>query len=175
MSQGGRSKLGRVALGLAALGLVAVLIGVGLLLWLRWPGQSIPSEPPPDVQASPRGWQIRYNATLSLAVRGSKKVRLDLLQEMLDENIQLKNFRLKTPGGTRDVPDEAGARRTVLNTLKAIAEWHKKLDVAKAYTSDEDKKDLEKVYAAIDRLADKSTNPVLRTEAERTRILLKRS
>jgi hypothetical protein len=171
MSQGGLlSKRGLVPLGLAAL-----VLGVGLLLWLRWPGQTIPDEPPADVKASPRGWQIRYNATLSLAARGSKKVRLDLLQEMLDENVQLKNFRLKTRGNTRDVPDEAGARRTVLNTLKAIAEWHQKLDVARAYTSQEDKKDLEKVYAAIDRLADKGTNPVLRTEAERTRILLKRS
>jgi hypothetical protein len=171
MSQGGFLSKGR----LVPLGLAALVVAVGLFIWLRWPGPGTPTEPPANVQPSPRGWQIRYNATLSLAIKGSKKVPLDILQEMLDENVQLKNFRLKKKSGP-DVADETAARQTVLNTLKAIVEWHKKLDVAKAYaSSDEDKKDLEKVYAAIDHLADKSPNPVLRTEAERTRILLKRS
>jgi hypothetical protein len=85
--------------------------------------------------------------------------------EMLDENKQLKNFRLKLKDG-RDVPDEAGARKTLINTLRAVAEWHRKLDVAKAFGPDY--KPLQKLHAAIDNLAANGSNRVVRLEARRT-------
>jgi hypothetical protein len=153
-------------------GVTALLVGVVVLIYVRWPGAQIPAEPPADVKPSPKGWQIRYNANLALAVKGSKQVRLDLLREMLDEQKQLKNFRVRLQSG-QEVPDETGARRTVLNTLKAIAEWHQKLDVVKALGADNQA--LAKVYGAIDDLAQNSPNIVVRQEAERTRQALHRS
>lgn len=148
---------------------IAGLVGVAFLAWSRWPGQTIPTEPPSSVKPSRKGWQIRYNATLSLAVKGSAQVPLTELAEMLDENVQLKNFRVQLKNG-QDVPDEMGARKTILNALKAITEWHKKLDVAKAYSRQPAK--LRRVYAALKTLAEDSPNSVLRQEARRTRLLL---
>jgi hypothetical protein len=150
-------------------GLLVLLLGAAALVWYRWPSQAAPVEPPASVRPSPRGWQVRYNANLSLAVKGSKKVRLDLLTEMLDENKQLKNFRVQLKSG-QDVPDESGARKTILNTLRAITEWHKKLDVVKAYGRDNPQ--LRKVYAALKTLAEDSPNAVVRQEAKRTRLAL---
>lgn len=151
--------------------LVGGLGAVVLIAWLRGSGQSIPAEPPKSVRPSPRGWQIRYNATLALCVKGSKQVPLKELLDMLDENKQLKNFRVKLKSG-QDVPDEAGARKTVLNALKAIGEWHQKLDVIKAYGRDNPS--LRKIYGAIADLAENSPNPVIRQEAERTRLALRK-
>jgi hypothetical protein len=146
-------------------GLVAALAAVVAVIWLRWPGQTLPPEPPGDLRPSARGWKIRYNANVSLAAIGSDKVRLDLLREMLDENQQLVNFRVKLQNG-KDVPDENGARSAILTTLRAITEWHKKRDVRQAYRADRDK--LDKVYAAIAALAEKSPNPVVQSAAKRT-------
>jgi hypothetical protein len=151
--------------------LVGGLLAVAVIAFLRSSGSPVPTEPPASVRPSPRGWQIRYNATLALCVKGSKHVPLGELLEMLDENKQLRNFRVKQSDG-HDVPDETGARKTVLNALKAVAAWHEKLDVPKAYGPDNQK--LKKVYAAITNLADHSPNPVVRQEAERTRRLLRR-
>jgi hypothetical protein len=148
---------------------VAVLAGSLVLLgfvWWRWPGQGVPHEPPASVKPSLKGWQIRYNATLALCVRGSKKVPLDVLGEMLDENKQLKNFRVKVKAG-QDVPDENSARKTILNALKAITAWHEKLDVPGAYGADNPS--LKKLYASIDELAKNSPNAVVRTEALRAK------
>jgi hypothetical protein len=94
-------------------------------------------------QASP-GWEVRYNAAASLARRGSDKaldesVRATLL-EMLDEEQQLRNFPVKDEKGVvkkdkegRTTPDVSAAQLTVVTTLKALAELHKRrpeLDLA---------------------------------------------
>jgi hypothetical protein len=155
---------GLVKRGLLVLGLIAVLAGVVLFVMFRRPGQALPDEPPEGVTASPKGWEVRYNATLGLARRGSGKVRLDVLAEMLDEHKQMKNFRAKVKGGP-DVPDEAAARATVLSALKAIIEWHEKGGNSVTGVS---KQELEALYGALDRLT-RSPNLVVRTEAERTR------
>src|SRR5262249_50761182 len=152
------------------LALIGAVAGAVLLVWLRRPDQAIPQEPPGNVTASPQGWEIRYNATLTLLHPGSPKVRLPVLLEMLDRPKQMKNFRAKLKDG-RDVPNEAAARSAIISTLKAVVEWHQKLDVAKSLGADSER--LQEVYAAIDRLAD-SPNLVLRTEAERTRKSLNR-
>lgn len=120
---------------------------------------------------SPRGWEIRYNAALTLARRGSAETPLDTLAEMLDEQRQMYNFRAQLKDG-RNVPDEAAARRTVLNALKAITDWHRQGEVVQKVPSR--RADLERVYAAIDLLTH-SANNVLRTEAEKTRKALGRS
>jgi hypothetical protein len=108
------------------------------------------------------GLEIRYNAAAALARRGSERVRLDMLREMLDEPAQLQNFRMKRPNG-QDAPDEAAARSTVLTALKAVAELHRRRP----------DRDLSALYPSLDALA-ASSNAALRTEAERTSIVLGR-
>jgi hypothetical protein len=106
-----------------------------------------------------------------LLVKGSQRIPFKNTLEMLDENTQLKNFRVKLKNG-QDVPDETGARKTILNTLKAVAEWHKKQgDKAKASKNT----GWSKVYTAIKNLAENSPNAVVRTEALRTEQALSRS
>jgi hypothetical protein len=119
---------------------------------------------------SARGWEIRYNATLALAYRGDPEVRLDVLREMLDEQRQLRNFRTALKDG-RDVPDEVAARRTVLNALKAVRDWHKDPKAVRAVGKDNPQ--LQRLYAAIDKLVD-NPNRVLSAEAQETRLALKK-
>jgi hypothetical protein len=124
-------------------------------------GQTLPSTP---------GWEVRYNAAIALARRGSARVPFDLLAEMLDEDRQMKNFRARLKDG-REVPDEAAARRTVLSTLKAFAEWHTHPQAVQAVGPSDP--GLQRVYAAIDKLT-QSPNRVVRTEAANTRLSLKK-
>src|SRR5271170_5306195 len=77
--------------GLLLFGLVAVIAAVVLLLLVRWPSQATGQAPPEGVTPSSPGWEIRYQATVTLARRGSAKVPLDTLCEMLNENQQLRN------------------------------------------------------------------------------------
>jgi hypothetical protein len=114
------------------------------------------------------GWEIRYNATVTLARRGSPQLPLDILAEMLDEGQQMKNFRARLQDG-REVPDETAARRTVLQALKAVLEWHKHASALRAVGPDHP--GLQKVHAAIVRLT-QSPNLVVKTEAENTRLAL---
>jgi hypothetical protein len=125
----------------------------------------------PATEQGPRnapGFEIRYNATIALAHMGSDhiKERLDILQEMLDEQQQLRSFRQRIVDGkllpeNEAPPDPVAARTAVEAALKAIAELHrKKPDL-----------DLSSLLPAIEKLT-KSDNAVLRTEAERTRLVL---
>jgi hypothetical protein len=111
---------------------------------------------------SVRGLEIRYNAAAALARRGSDRVRLDVLGEMLDEPAQLQNFRTKLKDG-REVADETAARNTVVTALKAVAELHRRRP----------DRDLSALYPAVDALAAHG-NAVVRAEAERTRVALGR-
>src|SRR5262245_54403611 len=94
--------------------------------------------------ASAPGWEVRYNAAAALARRGSDKaldesVRNTLL-EMLDEEQQLRNFPVKDEKGVvrkdkegRTAPDAAAAQLTVISTLRALTELHRRrpeLDLA---------------------------------------------
>lgn len=139
-----------------------VLVGAAVGVWQRWPQAEVPAPGPgPQVAPSPPGWEIRYNATLALARRGSDKVRLDVLSEILDEDKQMRNFRVKLKDGT-EVPDESAARTIILSALKAVAELHAKRPSL----------DLSPLSPAIDKLAE-SPVVMLRAEADRTRIALK--
>jgi hypothetical protein len=184
--------------GLLLLGLMTVLAGVVLFVLLRRPAQELPvrqgrvewlavlavapQTPFPANLAwtslpalasglpSSRGWEIRYNATLALARKGSPRVPLGVLREMLDEDQQMRNFQATLPGG-QQVTDESAARRTVLNALNAVVLWHRHPDAVRAIGPDTPQ--LRKLYDAIDRLA-QSPNLVVRTEAENTRKALGR-
>jgi hypothetical protein len=183
--------------GLVLFALLAALAGVVLYALFGQPGQEVPKEalrlepvvlvigtssaPLPavlpwaglyhlgDMLPSTKGWEIRYNATLALARRGSPHVRLDVLREMLDETRQLRNFRTQLQDG-RDVPDETAARRTVVNALQAFRQWYKHKDAVEAVGSDN--LDLQLIKAAIAKLAE-DPNPVVRAEARETQLTVR--
>jgi hypothetical protein len=106
-----------IALGAAlALGLVA------LLLWFPpWSKASSHTTGRP----SGDGWQIRYNATLALARRGSEATRLDILEEMLDGPTQLANFSNKLANG-KEAANEEAAFQTLESALEATQILHEK-------------------------------------------------
>jgi hypothetical protein len=137
--------------------------GLSALSWavLQQVGETLPSPP---------GWDTRYQAATTLARRGSTQVPFALLAEMLDEERQMKNRRVKLKDG-REVPDEAAARGTVLIGLKAVLEWHKHKEAVRAVGPSDP--GLQRVYAAIDKLT-RSPNLVVKTEAENTRLSLKK-
>jgi len=111
-----------------------------------------------------RGVEIRYKAVEGLARKGSDLIRkrLGILEEMLDEDQQRRNFRIQLKTGN-EIADEALVFSTLRGALKGIAELHrKKPDL-----------DLSSFLPAIDKLSH-SDNPELRAEAERTQIALNR-
>jgi hypothetical protein len=139
---------------------ILVLIVLAILFWKPpTPPPAIPTDLPADPSAP--GWQVRYNAAIALARRGSASTPWPLLREMLDDKLQLRNFTDPEAGAKKGEPDEAAARSTVLETLKAVAEWHRKQSGAIAVTPE-----MRGVYAQIDRLAEM---PTYKDEAERTR------
>jgi hypothetical protein len=123
-----------------------------------------PSQQPVSGPPSPPGWEVRYNATLALAHRGSDKIQDDraweLLKEMLDEDQQLRNFRHKLKDGT-EVSDEGPARLTVISALQAINELHRRRP----------EMDLSGLNDPIEKLT-QSKNIAVRTEAKRTQQFL---
>ncbi|HXG13047.1 MAG TPA: hypothetical protein VNK04_25035 [Gemmataceae bacterium] len=127
-------------------------------LWVNRENIAADSQP---VTSRP-GVRVQYNANLALARRGSDRVRLDMLEEMLDEEGQKAVHRLRRSDGRED-PDEATAYLTVVGALKGLTELH-----AKNPTKVAERPSLRE---AIDRLA-QSRNAIVRTEAEQTRIAL---
>lgn len=127
-----------------------------------WPALA---EMPKALPSGP-GWEIRYNAALALARRGSTHLPLETVREMLDEPRQMRNFRAPLDGGG-SVPDEVAARRTILSALKALVEWWQKLP-ADDRTRIAGEPAWREVRQEVDRLAE-SPNLVLKSEAERTR------
>src|SRR5262245_45480754 len=123
---------GLVGRGLMLLGVLLVVVYLFWTLLVRGPQQELPTETRrPEVVAalvvapatafpaavpwpslgktaellpSARGWKVRYNATITLARRGSPEVPFDILAEMLDESLQMRNFRARLQNG-REVPD----------------------------------------------------------------------
>jgi hypothetical protein len=106
------------------------------------------------------GLRVRYNATTALARRGSLLVNLGILKEMLDESMQKEYCRRRLPDG-KEVTDEATAVQTVLETLKTVAELHRRRPDF----------DLSELRPLVDQLAD-NENVAVRTEAKNTQIAL---
>jgi hypothetical protein len=109
-----------------------------------------------------KGFNVQANAAIALARRGSPRVRLDLLQEMLDP-ARLREIFVIRPRGGSDRPDEALVVLTLTNTLKAVAELHRKRPEMK----------LDRLVPLIDNLA-ASDNPAVRAEAKQTQLALGR-
>jgi len=117
-----------------------------------------------NLPSSP-GWQVRYNAVVALARRGSVETPFDVLSQMLDESQQMRNFRVRLEDGMFTV-DEYGARSTVLGALRATEDWHKHTDAVKTVGTNNPQ--LQRVYAAIAKLTH-SKNEAVRREAERVK------
>ncbi len=111
-----------------------------------------------------RGLEIRYKATEALARRGSPAVerRLGVLDEMLDEERQNRNFRTHLQDG-RALPDETAIASTLTSALRAISELHRRAPAM----------NLSRFDGRIRKLAEDS-NPFIRSEAERTLVALDR-
>jgi hypothetical protein len=108
------------------------------------------------------GFNVQANATIALARRGSPKVRLDLLEEMLDPERLRKVFVLRGKG-TADRPNEALVVLTLNDALKALAELHRKRPEMK----------LDRFNALVDALAS-SDNVTLRGTAQQTKVALEK-
>ncbi len=108
------------------------------------------------------GLRIRYNAAVALARRGSERTPTDLLGQMLDESEQLDQNRVRSRKDGHESADEATAYDVEITALQAVAKLHEKNRNVNLTALD----------SAIDKLKDRSANPGVRKEAERTRTAL---
>ncbi len=99
------------------------------------------------------GFRVQVNAAIALARHGWK-VRLGLLQTMLDMDELRSIFVLQSKKGGAEQPDEAVVVETVVNALKAVAELHRM----------DPRRDLSSLRPNIDKLAH-NPNPAVSTEA----------
>jgi hypothetical protein len=106
------------------------------------------------------GLNVRMNAMATLARRGSVKVRLGVLEEMLDEEALRGALVLRSKNGS-ETPDEATILNTMLTALKAVGELHQRQpDLA-----------MPRVRAAVDRLA-AHPNVAIQAAAKQTQLVL---
>lgn len=104
--------------------------------------------------------EIRAQAAVALARRGSDRVSAQTLASLLDEQAQLARFRRKRPDG-QDGPDEAVVFATLSSTARAVAELHRR----------NPSRDLSSLRPALERLT-ASPNPALRIEAKQALAVL---
>ena len=111
--------------------------------------------------------EVRYQATMALARRGSKKTaeRFAVLREMLDEKSLSEIFRAKSK--VKDVPDTAIIGVIMSDASRSIAELHKKLK-AKG-----EELDLSPLMPGLEAVA-KHENAALRAAAEQAVLELKK-
>ncbi len=107
-----------------------------------------------------KGFKVQANATIALARRGSPRVRLDMLEEMLDPERLRAIFVLR---GQTDTPDESLVALTLTNTLKALVPLHRKRPEMK----------LDRFAPQVDALTH-SNNAAIRAEAQQTQLALKK-
>jgi len=106
------------------------------------------------------GLRVRYNAVAALARRGSKKVPLDQLEEMLDAGRLSELCVVRRPDGVEQ-PDEAFIVQAQVAALQAVTELHRK----------QPEMDLSSVRAQVDKLTE-DPNPDLRAPARATQEVL---
>jgi hypothetical protein len=149
--------------GLLLLGAMTAIVTVVLVILFNRGGPEAPAVPDGG-DPSAVGWEIRYNAAVALARRGSDNVPWPLFREMLDEKQQMRNFRVELEGGQVAV-DEVAARTALISALRALGDWHVKQRAANKTAAPAG---LRPVYEQVDRLAE---SPVaeLKKEAERAR------
>ena len=108
------------------------------------------------------GFRVQVNAAIALARMGSKKVRLGLLQTMLDQEELRSIFVVQTKKGGAERADEAAVVETMRNALKAVAELHHK----------QPQFDLSSLRQSVDKLA---LNPNPAVQAEAAKVVLDQS
>lgn len=146
------------------------VILIGALSAAFFAGCQKPPPAPPTVSSSvrpsPKGFEIRYNAVVALARRGSEHALaegpLDVLLEMLDEEQQQVNFKIRLRDGEevpedKATPDPVAAQTAVVSALQAVTELHRKRSEL----------DLAKLEPAIQKLMG-SSNELIKQEAKRT-------
>ena len=109
------------------------------------------------------GFRVQVNAAIALARQGWK-VRLTLLQTMLDEDELRIIFVVQSKKGGAEQPDQSAVVETMLNTLKAVGELHRKSPQL----------DLSSLRPNIDKLAH-SPNAAVQTEAGRVVLALSKT
>jgi hypothetical protein len=108
------------------------------------------------------GYRVQINATIALARRGSPKVELGLLEEMLNPAVLRQRFVLVNRDESHaESADEGLIASTEINALKAVAELHRRRP----------ERDLSGLRPLIDRLAGDS-NPAMQAEARQTKLAL---
>jgi hypothetical protein len=113
------------------------------------------------------GFNVRANATIALARRGSPRVKPALLEEMLDAD-RLSTIFVLRGKTSADKPDEALVVQTLTNTLKALCKLaEKRPEVISGAAR-------ERIVALVNELA-KSSNATVRTEAEEAQLRLEKS
>jgi len=117
-----------------------------------------------DSLPSTPGWQVRYQATLALARRGSPRTPWPVFREMLDYERQLRNFPAKLHAG-KIIPDDAMATHRVHNALGVLAEWHKLQNTSRMGMLPAG---LQAIYEDVDRLA-AGSHTMLKVQADRVR------
>jgi hypothetical protein len=70
------------------------------------------------------GLLVRFNATVALARRGSRAVRLDRLEQMLDEDWLRQSLKLRSKSGP-DRPNEPKVALVLVETLRAVVALHR--------------------------------------------------
>lgn len=110
------------------------------------------------------GFRAQANATVALARRGSPRVRLGLLEEMLDPEVLGKRFVLKDKRTGKEEPQEELVAATLVNALKAVAELHKKRP----------EMELTRLVPRVDKLAG-DANRAVATEAAKAKLALEKS
>ena len=115
--------------------------------------------------SSPPGWEVRYNATIALARRGSDNIKdertWDTLLEMLDEDQQLRNFKHQLRD-KKEVSDAGQAHFMLISYMQAIVELNRRRPDL----------DLSGLKPAIEKLAG-SGSLAVSTQAKRTLPLFK--
>jgi hypothetical protein len=106
------------------------------------------------------GFGVQAQAAIALARHGWK-VRLPLLQTLLDEEELRSIFVVQSKKGGAEQPDQAAVVQTMIDALKAVAELHGK----------DPQRDLSSLRPYIDKLAH-NPNPAVQTEAGRVVLAL---
>jgi hypothetical protein len=102
-----------------------------------------------------RALQVRFNANVALANRGSKHVRLDMFADMLDDEYLQSKLTWQRQDG-KEIADAALIQNTLVTSLKAVGNLHKKRP----------EMDLSSLRKAVDKLADHSSE-IVKTEAKK--------
>ena len=104
---------------------------------------------------------VKLNATIALARRGSDKVSTGRLAEMLDENKLRAQFLRENIDTQKPEPDEGVVVQTITNALKAVVELHKQRP----------EKITPAIRAGVDALKS-NPNAAIKKEAEQTALAI---